>query len=98
MLNEEAEIPDHGTPAATLTARHPRLIKSLQYLGAAVVFGTLAAVAGWLGYNLWQRAQVFRARHANRDVIVHVLKAADIDEAAGPNGVVLRTRDGSWIA
>ena len=91
-----------GEPAATLAARHPRLIKVLQYLGAAIVFGTLAFVAARFGYKLWQQAQITRARHANCQAFVDVLQAAgtpeQLEEATDPDGVVLRIKDGSWIA
>ena len=97
MMNDESKTLD-ALPAATLTARHPRLIKGLQYLGAAIVFGTLAVVAARFGYNLCLRAQASRTRQANRNAIVHVLQAGNVDDATDPDGVVLRVRDGSWIA
>jgi len=96
-MDAESQIPDYGR-ATTLTARHPRLIKAFQYLGAAIVFGALALVAAKFGYNIWQRAQVMKARHANREAFVNVLQTADIDAATDPDGVVLRLTNGSWIA
>ncbi len=89
-------------PAAVPVGRRNRLIKVVEYLGAAVVFVTLAAVAGRFGYNIWQRATEMKARHANREALVQVLRAAatpeQMEEAVDRDGVVLRTRDGSWIA
>ncbi len=89
-------------PRATLVSRRSRLIRVLQCLGAAIVFGTLAVVTAIFGYNLWQRAQVTRARHAHRNALVQVLQAAgtpeQLEQATGPDGVVLRLKDGSWIA
>ena len=87
---------------AAPAGKPPRLIRALQCLGAALVFGTLAAVAIWFGHNVWQQVQEMKARHANRDVLAQVLQAAElpqqVDDAVGPDGVVLRIRDGSWVA
>ena len=82
--------------------RSSRMRKLFQYLGAVLVFGTLAVVAARFGYNVWQQVAVSRARAANRQPMVEALRRAgtpdQLNTAVSPDGVVLRISDGSWIA
>lgn len=84
-----------GTPPLDRARRTPLLVKVL--LG--IIGGFVLLVAGFVGVeHVWSRVYIARARTDSAKILRRASTDEELKDAAGRLGVVLRVKDGSWIA